>query len=131
MHWEDIGFLAYLAGMTIVIAAMGLLALVIYTSWLRRKEIGVRKVMGADVKSLIILLSNGFLKLVMISGCIALPIGYFISYLFLNNFAVRVAFGWASVLLCFGVVLAVAMLTIVSQTWRAANANPVDTLKNE
>ncbi|RPE08234.1 FtsX-like permease family protein [Chitinophaga lutea] len=131
MHWNDLGFLAYLAGMTIVIATLGLLALVIYTTWLRKKEIGVRKVMGADVKSLVILLSKGFLKLVVISGCIALPLGYIAAQLFLQNFALRVPFGLGGILLCFTLLLAVAMLTIVSQTLRAANANPVETLKNE
>jgi putative ABC transport system permease protein len=131
MHWGDISFLGYLAGMTIVIAAMGLLALVIYTTALRKKEIGVRKVMGADVKGLVLLLSRGFLKLIVISGCIALPIGYLASRLFLQNFALRVGFGLGSILLCFGALLAIAMLTIVSQTWRAANANPVESLKNE
>ncbi len=131
MHWSDLGFLAYLAGMTMVIAAMGLLALVIYTTWLRRKEIGVRKVMGADVKSLVILLSKGFLKLVVIAGCIALPVGYIVAQLFLQNFALRVPFGLGGMLLCFALLLVIAMLTIVTQTLRAANANPVETLKNE
>lgn len=131
MHWTDISFLGYLAGMTIVIAAMGLLALVMYTTWLRKKEIGVRKVMGADVKSLVLLLSRGFLQLIFISGCIALPLGYIASRMFLQNFALRVGFGLGSILLCFGALLAIAMVTIVSQTWRAANANPVESLKNE
>lgn len=131
MNWGDISFLGYLAAMTIVIAAMGLLALVIYTNWLRKKEIGVRKVMGADVKSLVLLLSKGFMSLILISGCIALPIGYLASRLFLQNFALRVNFGLGSILACFGLLMAVAMLTIVSQTWRAANANPVESLKND
>ncbi|WP_343703146.1 ABC transporter permease [Chitinophaga sp.] len=131
MNWGDISFLGYLAAMTIVIAAMGLLALVIYTNWLRKKEIGVRKVMGADVKSLVLLLSKGFMSLILISGCIALPIGYLASRLFLQNFALRVNFGLGSILACFGLLMAIAMLTIVSQTWRAANANPVESLKND
>ncbi|MGX5819169.1 ABC transporter permease [Chitinophaga lutea] len=131
MHWGDISFLGYLAGMCIVIAAMGLLALVIYTNWLRKKEIGVRKVMGANVAGLVLLLSKGYLRLLVISACIALPVGYVISRLFLQNFALRVSFGLGGILLCFGLLLAISLLTILTQTWRAAQANPADTLKAE
>lgn len=129
--WGDISFLGYLALMTVVIAVLGLLALVIYATALRRKEIGVRKVMGAGVGSLVILLSRGFLRLLLIAGCIALPIGYLLSNLFLQNFPLRISFGIGSLVLCFGLLLLIGLMAIISQTWRAALMNPTRSLKND
>lgn len=130
-NWNDVSFLGFLAIMTIIIAAMGLLALVIYNIAVRRKEIGVRKVLGASIQSIVIVLSKGFLKLILISACIALPIGYVVSLLFLQNFAMRISFGPGSLLLCLGMLLLVGLITIVSQTWSAARMNPVKTLRND
>lgn len=128
---DSVSFLGYISIMTVLIAVMGLLAMVIYSTALRKKEIGVRKVMGADVKSLVLLLSRGFLKMILIAGCIALPIGWLASNFFLNSFPYRINFGWGSVMACFGAVLAVCLLAIVSQTWRAAGADPSDSLRND
>ena len=130
-NWNDISFLGFLAAMTIVIAAMGLLALVIYNTAVRRKEIGVRKVMGASIRSIILMLSRGFLKLILIAACIALPIGYFVSQLFLQNFAMRINLGMGSLLISLGILLLVGLITIISQTWRAARVNPVKSLRND
>lgn len=128
---SSITSLGFLAMMTIVIAMLGLLAMVIYTTALRRKEISVRKVMGAGVPGLVLLLSRGFMKLILIAGCIALPLGYLASDLFLRNFALRTPFGAGSVLLCFLALVLITLLTIVSQTWKAALVNPADNLRSE
>lgn len=130
-NWNDVSFMGFLAAMTIIIAAMGLLALVIYNTAVRRKEIGVRKVMGASVRHIVVMLSRGFLKLILIAGCIALPIGYFVSRLFLQNFALRINFGIGSLLISLGILLLVGLITIISQTWRAARVNPVESLRND
>lgn len=128
---SSVSLLSYLAFMTIVIAGLGLLALVIYTTETRRKEIGIRKIMGAGVNNLIWLLSGSFVKLVIISGIIAFPIGYALSTLFLQNFANRVSVGAGSFALCLALLLVIALLAIISQTWKAAGANPANTLKND
>ncbi|RPD39687.1 ABC transporter permease [Chitinophaga barathri] len=128
---DSISFLGYISIMTVLIAVMGLLAMVIYSTALRKKEIGVRKVMGADVKSLVLLLSRGFLKMILIAGCIALPLGWLASNFFLNSFPYRINFGWGSVMACFLAVLAICLLAIASQTWRAASADPTDSLRND
>lgn len=128
---DSVSFMGYISVMTVLIAVMGLLAMVIYSTALRKKEIGVRKVMGADVKSLVLLLSRGFLQLILIAGCIALPLGWMASTFFLNGFPYRIHFGFGSVMACFAVVLAVCLLAIVSQTWKAANADPTDSLRND
>lgn len=128
---SSITTLGFLAAMTILIALLGLLAMVIYSTALRSKEIGVRKVMGANVGNLVVLLSKGYMKLLLIAGLIALPIGWFCSIIFLQNFVVRTPFGIGSVLLCFFILVLLTLVTIVSQTWKAALANPAESLKSE
>lgn len=128
---SSITTLGFLAAMTILIALLGLLAMVIYSTALRSKEIGVRKVMGANVGNLVVLLSKGYMKLLLIAGLIGLPIGWFCSIMFLQNFVVRTPFGIGSVLLCFFILVLLTLVTIVSQTWKAALANPAESLKSE
>ncbi|MGC4038447.1 MAG: ABC transporter permease [Chitinophagaceae bacterium] len=126
-----ISLLGYLAFMAIAIASLGLLGLVIYTVEVKRKEISIRKTIGAETNQLVKLLSKGFVKLLFVSGAIAIPIGYTISYLFLMNFADRVSFGAGSVLFCFSILLIIGLTTIISQTYKAAIQNPVKFLRNE
>ena len=126
--YATMGFLAFI---TISIAALGLLGLVIYTVETRQKEISIRKIIGASVNQLMFLLSKGFLKLLVISGLIAMPLGYLASIFFLQNFANRVSFGIGSLLLCFMFLLIIGIITILSNTYRAAAANPVDNLRSE
>lgn len=123
-----LGFLALIA---LTLACLGLLGIVTYTIETRRKEIGIRKVMGANVSTIIRMLSTGFLKLVLIAGCIALPISYIMGYLFLNIFANRISLGITVQLFSLLGLLFIALLTIGSQIFRVAVANPVDALRNE
>jgi putative ABC transport system permease protein len=123
--------MSFLAFITISIASLGLLGLVIYTVETRQKEISIRKIIGASVNQLIFLLSGSFLKLLFISGLIAMPLGYILSYMFLQNFANRVSFGVGSLLLCFLFLLLIGLLTILSNTYKASVANPVKNLRTE
>lgn len=126
-----ISLLGYLAFMAVSIASLGLLGLVIYTVETKRKEISIRKIIGADVKQILRILSTGFIKLLFISGFIAVPVGYTASFLFLQGFANRVSFGLGNAVLCFTLLLLLGLFTIISQTWKAANANAVVDLRNE
>ncbi len=126
--YTAMGFLAFI---TISIAVLGLLGLVIYTVETRQKEISIRKIIGANVNQLMFLLSKGFLKLLLISGLIAMPIGYLLSFMFLQNFANRVPFGVGSLLLCFILLLLIGLVTILSNTYKAAISNPVENLRTE
>jgi putative ABC transport system permease protein len=123
-----LGFLAFIA---ITIACLGLLGIVTYTTEIRRKEVGVRKVMGASVMTIVSLLSKNFLQLVFIAGCIALPVGYLLGYLFLNIFANRIHLDAGILLISFSGILCMALLTIGIQVYRAAVANPVKSLRTE
>jgi putative ABC transport system permease protein len=83
------------------------------------------------VSTIIRLLSTGFLKLVLIAGCIALPVSYVVGYLFLNIFANRISLGITVQLFSLLGLLFIALLTMGSQIFRVAVANPVDALRNE
>ena len=129
--WGTVSMLGFLAFMTITIASLGLFGMVIYNTETRRKEIGIRKVMGASVTTIIGLLSKSFLKLVVIAGLIALPIGYVCGFLFLNIFANRVEIGFGSLVFSFLGLLLIVMVTISSQILKVATANPINSLRTE
>lgn len=126
--YAAMGFLAFI---TISIASLGLLGLVVYTVETRQKEISIRKVIGASINELMFLLSKGFLKLLLISGLTAMPIGYVLSFFFLQNFANRFPFGLGTLLFSFLFLLLIGVVTILSQTYKASAENPVKNLRNE
>ena len=123
-----LGFLGFTA---LAIATLGLLGLVIYTVETKGKEISIRKIIGANEKQLVHILSKGFVKLLVIAGLIAMPIGWLLATLFLQNFSMRVHFGFINVALCFLFLLGIGLFTIISQTYKAAIANPVKALRTE
>jgi putative ABC transport system permease protein len=126
-----ISLLGYLAFIALGIATLGLLGLVIYSVETRRKETGIRKVIGAGNRQLVTMLSGRFIKLLLIAGVIAVPIGYTMSALFLQNFVSRVGSGLVSAIACFLFLLIIGLITVLSQTWRASRANPVESLRTE
>ena len=119
------------AGLAIVIACLGLFALSTYTVQQRTKEIGVRKVLGASVPSIVAGLSRSFLALVALGFVVAAPIAYLASTLWLREFAYRVEPGVAPFLIAGGAALLVGFGTISIQSVRAALADPVETLRYE
>ena len=112
--------LKWATGLAIFISCMGLLGLVIYTTNLRTKEIGVRKVLGASVTQVVSILSKDFVKLVLIASFIAIPISWWAMHKWLENFAYKTPLNWwvfaISVLLMMGI----APVTLSIQTIRAA-----------
>ncbi|MGI8635811.1 MAG: FtsX-like permease family protein, partial [Segetibacter sp.] len=128
---DTVSTLGFLAFMTITIACLGLLGMVIYNTETRRKEIGIRKVMGASVTTIISLLSKSFLKLVVIAGLIAMPIGYVVGFMFTHIFANRIDIGFDSLIISFLGLLVLVLITISSQRFRVATANPADSLRTE
>ncbi|MGH7456306.1 MAG: ABC transporter permease, partial [bacterium] len=121
----------YFSGLAIVIACLGLLGLASFAAARRTKEIGIRKVLGASVANLIGLLSQDFLRLVLIANLIAWPLAYFAMAKWLGNFAYRIDIGWWMFALAGGVALFIALLTVSTQAIKAALANPVDSLRYE
>jgi len=104
---------------------------VIYATNLRTKEIGVRKVLGASVTQIVSLLSKDFVKLVCIAYIIAVPIAWYGTHRWMENFAYRTTISWWVYALSGLIMLLIALLTLSIQTIRAANANPVNSLRSE
>jgi putative ABC transport system permease protein len=126
-----LGVFITFAFLAIFIACLGIFGLASYTATQRTKEIGIRKVLGASVSSIVLLLSKDFTRLVLISFVIAAPIAWYMMYQWLQNFAYRIDIG-ASVFILSGLVaLVIAWLTVSYQSIRAAIMNPVKSLRNE
>ncbi|MFC2123507.1 ABC transporter permease [Bacteroidota bacterium] len=123
-----VGFVTFL---TIIIACLGLLGMATYSVERRIKEVGIRKVFGANDKQITFLLSKGFIKLLIISIIISAPLTYFINNLWLQNFPNKVDFGIGLISLGTLILLVLGLLTISTQTLRASRSNPVNTLRNE
>ena len=119
------------AGIAIVLACFGLFGLVDFTVRQRRKEIGVRKVLGASVTSVVGLLSKDFLKLVGIALLLATPVAYWAMSKWLADFAYRIDIQWWIFVVAGIAAAAVAFLTMASQRTRAALENPVRSLRSE
>jgi putative ABC transport system permease protein len=115
----------------ILIACLGLFGLVTYAAEQRIKEIGIRKVLGAGVNSIIGLLSKDFTMLVAIAALIAFPAAWWAMYKWLETFAYRTEISWWIFFVAGAVALAIALLTVSIQTIRAALANPVESLRSE
>ncbi|WP_373493415.1 ABC transporter permease [Aquiflexum sp.] len=117
--------------LAILIASLGLFGLATYTAEIRTKEIGIRKVLGAEVSSIVTLLSKDFIKLVLVAIVLATPVTYYAMNKWLEGFAYKVEIGWWVYLLAGMVAVIVALTTISSQAVRAAMLNPVRSLKSE
>lgn len=123
-----IGVIAFLA---ITISCLGLLGMATYTTETRMREISIRKVLGSPDHALVLLLSKGFIQLLLIAIVIATPIAYFLNNLWLQMIAYHTELSVSVVLTGAGILLVLGGVTIGSQTLRAAYANPVDNLKSE
>lgn len=122
------GCFAFLA---VFISCLGLLGLVIFTAEQRTKEIGVRKVLGANVAQLMTLLSRDFLKLVLVSSVIAAPVAYFVTGAWLEGFEYHIEIQWWVFVIATAGAVLISLLTVAFHTTRAALANPVNSLKSE
>jgi putative ABC transport system permease protein len=117
--------------LAIFISCLGLLGLITYTVTQKAREIGIRKVIGASVPSIVMLFYKQYFKLVIIANIIALPLGWYFMNSWLHDFPYRVAISWWVFALSLSAGAIIAFFTIAFKTVRAANANPVDSLRAE
>lgn len=117
--------------LAVFIACIGAFGLAIYATEQKRKEIGIRKVLGASVGSIVALMSKDFLKLVLIALLIATPIAWFLMKSWLNDFAYRIEMQWWMFALAGLLALLIAFLTVGSQSFKAALTDPVKSLRSE
>lgn len=122
---------ALFSGFAIFIASLGLLGLSLFATLQRTKEIGLRKVLGASVASIVVLLSKDFIKLVLVALVIATPVAYFIMYRWLQNFAYRTPISWWIFIGAGILAVIIAIATISFQTIKAAIADPTKNLRTD
>ncbi len=115
----------------ILISCLGLFGLAAYMAERRTKEIGIRKVLGASIPGLVLLLSKEFTKWVVLANIFAWPLAYFIMNNWLENFAYRIDLGLGTFILAAGLALGIASFTVSVQAIRAAQSSPVKALKYE
>jgi putative ABC transport system permease protein len=122
---------AAVTGVSIIIAGLGLLGLAALAARYRTKEIGVRKVLGASTGGVVTMMAGGFLRGILVANLIAWPVAYYTMSRWLRNFAYRTPIGlWVFVAAC-GLSLGLAALAVAGQSFKAARANPVESLRYE
>jgi len=119
------------SGLAIIISCLGLFGLSAFATEQRSKEIGVRKVLGASVARILILLSVDFVKLVFVAIMIAIPVTWYLMSEWLLNFEYRTTISSSVFLIASVLAMTIALLTIIGQTYKTAILNPVDSLKDE
>jgi putative ABC transport system permease protein len=127
--WKQIISIA--SGLFIFISCIGLLGLVMLSVQQRTKEIGIRKVLGAAVSRIMMLVSKEFIILISIAFVVAVPVGYYFVHKWLENFAYRIPIGWWMFALAGALVITIALITMSVQSIKAAVANPVKSLRTE
>jgi len=126
-----IGIFTWVCGFVILLALLGLLGMALYSTEIRIKEIGIRKVLGASISNLAYLLSKDYMKLILYSAVFAIPAAYFLSSMFYQFFAFRPGLSLWVLPAALIFILILALITISSQTVKAAIANPAETLREE
>jgi putative ABC transport system permease protein len=117
--------------LAIAIGCLGLFGLASYLAEKRTKEIGIRKVLGADVSKIVMMLSKEYVRIILISNLIGWPIAYIAMSRWLEGFAYSIDLSWYYFLVAGLVTVMVAMVTVSYQSVKAAFSNPVDSLRNE
>jgi len=129
---ERVGMIfRYFSVLAIFISCLGLFGLASFMAEQRTKEIGIRKVLGATVSNIVLLLTKEFTKWILVANIIVWPLAYYAANKWLQGFAFRTTIGLWIFILAAAMVLFIALLTVSYQSFKAATANPIDTLKYE
>jgi len=129
LKWQKIILVGAL--LSIIISCLGLFGLVIFTTELRTKEIGIRKIYGATITEVVIMLNKTFVKWVAIAFIIGAPAGWYVMHKWLQNFAYKTELGWWIFALAGFLTIGIALITVSWQSLRAATRNPVKALRYE
>ncbi len=122
---------SYFAGLAFFVTCLGLYGLVAFTTEQRTREIGVRKVLGASVPGIVLLLTRDFARLVLLACILACPVAYLVMDRWLQDFAYRIEISWPIFLIAGLAALGIALLTVSYQSIKAALADPVESLRYE
>ena len=125
------GILDVFTGLTVLIACLGLFGLAAFSATQKTKEIGIRKVLGASITNIVVLLTKDFIRLVLLAIVLATPIAWYLMHGWLENFAYKTPIGWTVFVLAGLSAIAIALVTVSFEAIRSAIANPVKSLKAE
>jgi putative ABC transport system permease protein len=128
---EMMGFFGFFASLIMIIAALGILGIASYSVEIRTKELGIRKVLGANKIKLVWTVTKNFGMLILVAGLFGIPAGMFCGNLLRNRLGSNVDVGAVNLLIGFGLVAVTGLITVLSQTIRAGQVNPVKILKSE
>src|SRR5690606_20024712 len=117
--------------LSVAIAVMGLFSMSAYSIGLRQKEISIRKVLGASLPQLFMLLNSTFFRIFLLANLIGVPLAYILMNQWLATFAYRIDIHWWMFVIAGSTALLIAVLTVCWQTIRAAHANPMESLRDE
>ena len=117
--------------LAVLISLVGVFGLVVFETQYRRKEIGIRKVMGATVLEILTMFNRSFFRLVLICFVVAAPLAWYGVTRWLETFAYRTPIYWWVFAVALVVVMGITLVTVTVQSWRAATANPVGAIKSE
>lgn len=115
----------------VFISIVGVFGLVVFDSEYRRKEIGIRKVLGSTISEILVLFNKTYIRILCICFLLAAPVAWYAVEKWLENFAYKTPLAWWVFLLSFLLVSLITSCTVTFQSWRVANANPVDSIKTE
>jgi ABC-type antimicrobial peptide transport system permease subunit len=121
----------YFSLLAIIITCLGLLGLITLAVAQRKKEIGIRKVLGAGIASVFTLLSKEFIQLVILAFAIATPVAWWLMKIWLNNYAYKIEINWWVFVIAGLATVIIALITVSFQAIKAAIANPVESLRSE
>lgn len=119
------------AGLAILIACLGLMGLTAFMAEQRKKEIGVRKVLGSSVSNIVVLLSRDFARMILIAFILVVPIAWYVMHQWLSDFAYQININPVLFVMAGLVVFFIAFISVFYQSFRAATVNPSETLRNE
>lgn len=128
---QMIKIISIFSGLAIVISCLGLWGMAIYITERKRKEIGIRRVNGAKVSEIVLLLNANLIRPIAIAFLVACPIAYYIMSRWLEHYSYRVNIGWETFVLAGLITVCIVILTLTWRSWKAANENPVKCLRDE
>lgn len=117
--------------LAIVISIMGVFGMVVFETEYRKKEIGVRKIMGSTIQQILVLFNRKYIIITSVCCLLASPLAYFLIKRWLNNFAYQASIPWWIFVVAFLIITCITLLTVTLQSWRSATSNPVESLKSE
>jgi putative ABC transport system permease protein len=123
--------LPFLTGFAVFIACLGLFGLASFVVERRTKEVGVRKVLGASTKQVVLLISSDFMKLLLVANFIAWPLAFYYLKDWLNKFTYQISLSWIYFLVAGLMVMFIAFITVGVKVFKGATSNPVDSLRND